>query len=96
MITQDNFIAIITLFITFMLLMVLGYFCILRPNKVRDTAFKLMAFFHKYKLEPFYKSRTELMNSPGFLLYLRIMGVLIVAVGFLLAYLLFRKWRELS
>ena len=94
--SSDDIKALLTLFITASLLYVFGFFCLLRPEKVRTFFFRQMDFFHRKRLVPSYQSRKQVMSHSGFLVYLKIVGVVILLTASLTLFLFIYKLTELG
>jgi hypothetical protein len=92
----DDIKALLTLSITSILLYVIGFYSLLNPSKVRAIGFRIMSFFNKKRLTFFYKERTAIMSQDWFLVYLRIIGVVIILVASFVLFLLIYKMRELK
>ena len=92
----NDIMALFTLFLATAFLYVVGYFCLLKPQKIKEFTFKQMDFFHKYHLVLFYRKRKEMMSGTGFLLYLRLMGVIVVLTASLFLFLFFYKLKRLA
>jgi hypothetical protein len=72
---------------------VMGYNLLFRTSKVRIISFRMMDFFYSKSLSFFYEKRKAIMSKNWFLIYLRIIGIIVLLMVFLFLYLIIFKLR---
>ena len=83
--------AILGLSITSVILYVMAFYFLFRPTKVRDIYLRLIEFWHKYKLQPWYEERKAMWNDKGYLPIIRLSGIIIIFPATICAYFFIYK-----
>lgn len=90
---SDDIKAVVTLFVLTLIFGMMGYNLLFRPSKVRIISFRIMDFFYSKSLSFFYEKRKAIMSKNWFLIYLRIIGIIVLLMAFLFLYLIIFKLR---
>ena len=82
---SDKVKGILALSLMTIVFYVIGFYCLLRPNLVRTITLKNSSRRYNW---PFYNMREKIINTNGYLLYLRFFGVLLILFASLFVYLI--------
>lgn len=83
--------AILGLSITATVLYVMAFYFLFKPIKIRNIYLRLIEFWHKYKLQPWYEERKAMWNDDRYLPIIRLYGIILIFPATICAFFLIYK-----